>query len=207
LILKSVLTNACNCEVGVYISVFDTSFLHCHSSFILVVKLSYMLRGGMLAWLFVWSEVQTCIWPSWCHCHSLSLVSVKSRLVLTFLVPAHLGNPGQTAVKRVCVCVCVRELSYFGAVNTLGASSAPASSLLVDAAATDAKYEMTFFVFSVFPAPDSPLHTRRATYIHRSQRINWTELNSTDLQQVDPVIRCLHWSCASESRFDWLQRN
>ena len=32
----------------------------------------------------VWSEVQICIWPSWCHCHSLSLASVKSRLVLPF---------------------------------------------------------------------------------------------------------------------------
>ena len=38
----------------------------------------------MLAWLSVWSKVQTCIWPSWCHCHSLSLASVKSRLVLPF---------------------------------------------------------------------------------------------------------------------------
>jgi len=38
----------------------------------------------VLAWLSIWSEVQTCIWPSWCHCHSLSLASVKSRLVLTF---------------------------------------------------------------------------------------------------------------------------
>ena len=36
---------------------------------------------GVLAWLSVWSEVQTCIWPSWCYCHSLSLASVKSRLV------------------------------------------------------------------------------------------------------------------------------
>ena len=26
---------------------------------------------------------------------------------LTFLVPAHLGSPGQRGVKRVCVCVCV----------------------------------------------------------------------------------------------------
>ena len=40
-----------------------------------------------------WSEVQTCIWPSWCHCHSLSLASLKSRLVLplwyrfTWVVP------------------------------------------------------------------------------------------------------------------------
>ena len=42
------------------------------------------LSGGVLAWLSVWSEVQTCMWPSWCYCHSLSLVSVKSRLVLPF---------------------------------------------------------------------------------------------------------------------------
>ena len=42
------------------------------------------LSGGVLAWLSVWSEVQTCIWPSWCHYHSLSLASVKSRLVLPF---------------------------------------------------------------------------------------------------------------------------
>ena len=42
------------------------------------------VSGGVLAWLSVWSKVQTCIWPSWCHCHSLSLASVKSRLVLPF---------------------------------------------------------------------------------------------------------------------------
>jgi len=42
------------------------------------------LSGGVLAWLSVWSEVQTCICPSWCQCHSLSLASVKSRLVLPF---------------------------------------------------------------------------------------------------------------------------
>ena len=28
--------------------------------------------------------MQTCIWPSWCHYHSLSLASVKYRLVLPF---------------------------------------------------------------------------------------------------------------------------
>jgi len=42
------------------------------------------LSGGVLVWLSVWSEVQTCIWPSWCHCHSPSLASVKSRFVLPF---------------------------------------------------------------------------------------------------------------------------
>ena len=42
------------------------------------------LSGGVLASLTVWSEVQTCIWPSWCQCHSLSLAPVKSSLVLPF---------------------------------------------------------------------------------------------------------------------------
>jgi len=42
------------------------------------------LSGGVLAWLSVWSEMQSCIWPSRCHCHSLSLASVKSTLVLPF---------------------------------------------------------------------------------------------------------------------------
>jgi len=62
-------------------------------------KLSY----GVLAWLSVWGKVQICIRSSWCHCHSLSLASVKSRLVL---VPAHMGNLGQSPEGRktdVCV--------------------------------------------------------------------------------------------------------
>jgi len=29
----------------------------------------------------------------------------KIQIGLTFLVPAHLGSPGQRAVKRVCVCL------------------------------------------------------------------------------------------------------
>ena len=72
------------------------------------------LSGGVLAWLSVWSEVQTCIWPSWCHCHSLSLASVKSRLVLPVWYRLNLGSPGKgplnwCACACVCVCVCVRE--------------------------------------------------------------------------------------------------
>ena len=61
------------------------------------------LSGGVLAWLSVWSEVQTCICPSWCHCHSLSLASIKSRLVLhfwywlTWVVP-------EKGPLNVCVC-------------------------------------------------------------------------------------------------------
>jgi len=46
------------------------------------------LSGGVLAWLSVWSEVQTCIWPSGFHC----------QIGFTFLVPAYPGSPGQRAV-------------------------------------------------------------------------------------------------------------
>jgi len=34
------------------------------------------ISDEMLAWLSVWGEMQICIWPSWCHCHSLSLTPV-----------------------------------------------------------------------------------------------------------------------------------
>ena len=65
------------------------------------------LSGGVLAWLSVWSEVQTCIWPSWCHCHSLSLASVKSRLVLPFLYCLTRVVPDKGLLNG-CVCVRVR---------------------------------------------------------------------------------------------------
>ena len=68
------------------------------------------LSSGVLAWLSVWSEVLTCTCPSWCHCHSLSLASVKSRLVLPFWYPLTWVVPENRAVKWVCVCVCVSHL-------------------------------------------------------------------------------------------------
>jgi len=36
----------------------------------------------------------------------------KIQIGFTFLVPAHLGSPGQRAVQRVCVCVCACEAAY-----------------------------------------------------------------------------------------------
>ena len=38
----------------------------------------------------------------------------KIQIGFTFLVPAHPGNPGQRAFKRVCVCVCVLWLNCSG---------------------------------------------------------------------------------------------
>ena len=75
---------------------------------------NWVVGRGVLAWLSVCSKVQTCIWPSWCHCHSLSLASVKSRLVsplwsrLTQVVPEKWPLNA-----RVCVLyMCFVSLSY-----------------------------------------------------------------------------------------------
>jgi len=39
--------------------------------------------------------------------------SSKIQIGFTFLVPAYLGSPGQRAVKRLCVCVCVLLIELF----------------------------------------------------------------------------------------------
>ena len=62
------------------------------------------LSGGVLAWLSVWSEMQTCMWPSWCHCHSLSLASVESTLVLPFWYRLTRVVPEKGPLNG-CVCV------------------------------------------------------------------------------------------------------
>ena len=54
------------------------------------------LSGGVLAWLSVWSEVQTC--------HSLSLASVKSRLVLPFWYRLTRVVPDKRPLNG-CVCI------------------------------------------------------------------------------------------------------
>ena len=67
------------------------------------------LSGGVLTWLSDRSEVQTCIWPRGCHCHSLSLASVKSRLVFPFWYRPTRVVPNKGPL-NVCVCV----VSYIG---------------------------------------------------------------------------------------------
>ena len=77
-------------------------------NFVFRMIINHIGHGGVLVWLSVWSEVQTCIMaqlmplPPTVSCFS------KIQIGFTILVLAHLGSPGQRAVKRVCVCVCFR---------------------------------------------------------------------------------------------------
>ena len=43
----------------------------------------------------------------------------KIRIGFTFLVLAHPGSPGQRAVKRLCVCVCIKKLNVISYGCTL----------------------------------------------------------------------------------------
>ena len=42
----------------------------------------------------------------------------KIHIGFSFLVPAHPGSPGQRAVKRVCLCVCVPNTSLLSRMGT-----------------------------------------------------------------------------------------
>ena len=66
---------------------------------------SKKLSGGVLAWLSVWSKVQTCQLmplPLTVSCFS------KIQIGFTFLISAHLGSPGKKPLNG-CVCLCVCE--------------------------------------------------------------------------------------------------
>ena len=95
----------------------------------------------MLAWLSVWSEVQTCIWPSWCHCHSLSLASVKFRLVLPFWY-----RLTQVVLEKGPLngCVCVSRWYYTSDVNK--ATSVKVA--IPKAKATTLKVKIQYFLWN-----------------------------------------------------------
>jgi len=81
------------------------------SSLLSITLLWYLKNWVVGYWCGYLSGI--CIWPSWCHCHSLSLASVKFQIGFTFLVLAHLGSPGQNTEyhKMIVVVVVVKHCS------------------------------------------------------------------------------------------------
>ena len=112
------------------------------------------LSGWVLAWLSVWSEVQTCIWPRWCHCHPLSLASVKSRFVLPFWYRLTWVVPDKGPLNgRVRVCVCVSS----GAVDSHSPAGRPqGSSAFTDHDSRDVDW----------PRPRTPPESQRQPTLH-----------------------------------------
>ena len=80
------------------------------------------LSGGVLVWLSVRNEMQTCMRPSWCHCHSVSLASVKSRLVLPFWYRLTQVVP-EIGPLNGCVCVLLSLNMDSGSTRALASYS------------------------------------------------------------------------------------
>jgi len=66
-----------------------------------------------------------CLSPACGPAGAAAACSGRVQIRFAFLVPAHVGSPGQGGVKRVCVCVCACACAcvrvcvcvYFTAVN------------------------------------------------------------------------------------------
>jgi len=68
------------------------------------------LSCGILAWSCVWAMVQICIWPSWCHCYSLSLAPVNPDW---FLADRTIGRAFGTVCRlSVCLSVCLSSVMF-----------------------------------------------------------------------------------------------
>ena len=130
------------------------------------------LSGAVLEWLSVWSEVQTCT----VTCFS------KIQIRFTFLVPAHLGGPGQRAVKR-CMCVCRSTLNkfVFGLVSRL--STWLSLHLLLNAVLLGTA--VSRYLLPIWCSVPNPLHMLRLLLIS-SGTDRWT------ISQTPLCILCGH---------------
>jgi len=106
------------------------------------------LCGGVMTWLSVWSEVQTCIRPSWFHCHSLSWFS-KIWIGFTFLVPSHLASPVKRAVKQVCVCVCRWSYRYQSSCDLIRACTLVVCVVIEDCVTVVVQHDVSLQCFTV----------------------------------------------------------
>ena len=118
------------------------------------------LSGGVLAWLSVWSTAQLMPLPLTVSCFS------KIQVGFTFLVLAHPGSPGQRAVKRVCVSVCVcvnvtgaRE-TLFKWAQSLGMTSHWCQPSQLHTSRTKCYYNQNLHFSGNFP-PGRTWHTNR----------------------------------------------
>ena len=101
----------------------------------------------MLAWLSVWSEVQTCIWPSCCQCHSLSLASVKSRLALPFWYGITQVVPDKGPLNG-CVCI----VSAVALMDNSPSLSLHFSQINISLCVTDRWGRWSFWMWGLCPA-------------------------------------------------------
>jgi len=108
----------------------------------------------------------------------------KIRIGFTFLVPAHPGSPGQRAIKRVCVCVCV--ITGHGDMAVSNAIGSNVFDILLCLG-------LPWFLQTTVVNRSQPVQVYSAGMcILESVHCTWTELNWTQ------VCTLPHWTTCPE---------
>ena len=145
-------------------------------------------------WLSIWGQVQICIWPSWCRCHSLSLASVKSRLVL---VLAHPGNNGRSPEgRKMCECGWVGAMdSYRCLMKALQSCSVWVDMIVI------ALYVLCWASLPLTLLPADP----DVLPVTESMPLNLDfGVISAVTHDPRPVVQCWHrWTTASKQTLCW----
>ena len=101
----------------------------------------------------------------------------KIQIGFTFLVPAHLGSPGQSAVKRVCVCVMAVVVGFHRVYIVLMETMREGGKLSLS---SDQLMELTSSLSFLSSAQALPVKTQS---LSRSS----TPLNADDQQQLSEL--------------------
>ena len=170
------------------------------------------LSCGVLAWLSVWSEVQTCIWFSWRHCHLLSLASVKSRLVLpfwywlTWVVPEKGPLNGCVCVYNVLyeclICLCCLELLVEPRTQSTPARCTASTAALVSF--SEIQYDMLFYSEADISQLNLPLGANTHTHTHTRLAALFPGLPRwAGTRKVKPIRILLEQETVSGSGISW----
>jgi len=151
--------------------------------------------------------MQTCIWPSWCHCHSLSLASLKSRLVLPFwywLTRVVLEKGPLNVCVCVCVCACVRACVHVQ-TNDYDVSSLTWSIFMLFVAGLILVFALCGFIILTVVSIITRLHCMHT--VHRCVRCYKCGVVCVCWSQLWAVLNQLNWSrCHLVCAVGWSQR-
>ena len=153
------------------------------------------LSGRVLAWLSVWSKVQTCIWPSGCHCHSLSLASVKSRLVLPFWYRLTPVVPDKGPLNG-CVCVFVFLWSNSPLTLYIGGSEICCYQLYICSRLTKLYLVLCLVILCHFHRSCAFWLLMIALFVNRCSRSGKIKVIQTNINWLLFILKC--------HRIDWV---
>jgi len=126
--------------------------------------------------------------PSWCHCHLLSLASVKSRLVLPFWY-----RPTRVVLEKGplngCVCACVRARVWLTCSDTTTTFEAVGSWWWIIVRSGNIKKHTwyTMYAASITKSTQSSTHTHSRNVYYLNQSVSQSIINKKQIYTTSHV--------------------